>query len=186
MALLLALILIAAYILLYKKDWMSLLKKEEPMPNNISKYAIVSGKAVLGDGVSIGHNTIVEEDVILDAGCVVEENVILRKGVHLKENSRVGANCILGEHSGEFYRTGSDLPLIIGKNALIRSGSILYCGTEIGDDFQTGHQVTIREKSKIGHHVSVGTLTDIQANCRIGNYVRLHSDVFVAPGTVDP
>ena len=70
-------------------------------------------------------------------------------------------------------------PLQIGNKALIRSGSIIYAGSEIGCDFQTGHQVTIREKSHIGDHVSVGTLSDIQGNCEIGNYVRMHSNVHV-------
>jgi acetyltransferase-like isoleucine patch superfamily enzyme len=37
--------------------------------------------------------------------------------------------------------------------------------------------VTIREKAVIGNNVSIGTLSDIQGNCKIGNYVRLHSNV---------
>ena len=69
--------------------------------------------------------------------------------------------------------------MTIGRDALIRSGSIIYAGSDIGDDFQTGHQVTIREQSHIGNNVSVGTLSDIQGNCRIGNYVRLHSNVHI-------
>lgn len=69
--------------------------------------------------------------------------------------------------------------MCIGADALIRSWSIVYTGSEIGEHFQTGHQVTIREKSSIGDHVSVGTLSDIQGNCEIGNYVRLHSNVHI-------
>lgn len=153
------------------------------MVKGISDYAIVSKHAVLGKNVSIGHNSIIEDNVILDEGCTVEENVIIREGVHVMENGFIGANCIIGEHSGEYYNSGSDQPLIIGKNALIRSGSILYCGSSIGDNFQTGHQVTIREESKIGDHVSVGTLSDIQGSCWIGNYVRLHSNVHIGMGT---
>ena len=76
-------------------------------------------------------------------------------------------------------RTSSSHVLKIGKDALIRSGSIIYTDSEMGEGFQTGHQVTIREKSKIGNHVSVGTLSDIQGNCSIGNYVRMHSNVHI-------
>ena len=72
-----------------------------------------------------------------------------------------------------------DHPLAIGKKAKIRSGSIIYGSSRIGDSFQTGHQVTIREKTDIGSNVSVGTLSDIQGNCRLGNYVRLHSNVHI-------
>ena len=62
---------------------------------------------------------------------------------------------------------------------MIRSGTIIYGDTNIGNDFQTGHRVTIREKTQIGNHVSIGTLSDIQGNCEIGNYVRLHSSVHI-------
>ena len=81
----------------------------------------------------------------------------------------------------DFYRDRSHHahPLNIGQNALIRSGSIIYSGSDIGDNFQTGHQVTIREKARIGNNVSVGTLSDIQGNCDIGNYVRMHSNVHI-------
>ena len=69
--------------------------------------------------------------------------------------------------------------MIIGENAIIRSGAIIYSGSEIGNNFQTGHRVTIREKAKIGDNVSVGTLSDIQGYCEIGNYVRMHSNVHI-------
>lgn len=153
------------------------------MQNKISDTALISQEAVIGSNVSIGHNSIIENGVVLENGSTIEENVIVRKGVHIKENGWIGANCIIGEHTSEYYQTGNDASLVIGKNALIRSGSILYCGSEIGDNFQTGHQVTIREKSKIGNYVSVGTLSDIQGDCWIGNYVRLHSNVHIGMGT---
>ncbi len=59
---------------------------------------------------------------------------------------------------------------VIGNHALIRSGTVLYCGSCIGENFQTGHQVTIRENSHIGSHVSIGTLSDIQGLFLCGAY----------------
>lgn len=44
------------------------------------------------------------------------------------------------------------------QEASIRSGSIIYTNSIIGEGFQTGHQVTIREKTKIGNHVSVNSI----------------------------
>ena len=145
------------------------------------EHCVISAKAQLGENVRLGHNVIIEEGVTVGDNCVIEHNTILRSGVTLGDGSLIGANCVLGEYGVDF-RTNPDVlgqPLEIGKNALIRSGSILYGGSRIGDHFQTGHQVTIREKTEIGHHVSVGTLSDIQGSCRLGNYVRLHSNVHI-------
>jgi len=72
---------------------------------------------------------------------------------------------------------------ILGKNALIRSGSILYCDVIIGDDFQTGHNVVIRERTTIKDRVAVGTGTVIEGYSSIGNDVSLQSMVFIPTDT---
>lgn len=71
----------------------------------------------------------------------------------------------------------------LGKNALIRSGSILYCDVIIGDDFQTGHNVVIRERTTIKDRVAVGTGTVIEGYSSIGNDVSLQSMVFIPTDT---
>lgn len=145
------------------------------------KNVIIGNNVNLGRNVTIGHNVIIEENVTIGANSYIDSNTIVRRNVTLGENAFVGANCIIGEYWMDFCqdRKSHVHPLIIGKNALIRSGSILYAGSDIGDNFQTGHQVTIREKASIRNNVSIGTLSDIQGNCNIGNYVRIHSNVHI-------
>jgi len=73
---------------------------------------------------------------------------------------------------------------LIGKDAVIRSGTIIYCDVIIGDDFQTGHNVMIREKTRIGNRVSIGTAAVIEGNTTIGNDVSLQSMVYIPTDTV--
>ena len=154
----------------------------------LGRNSILGENVSLGNNVVIRDNCIIEDNVVLGDNVYIDSNTIIRSDVSLGADSTVGANCIIGEYQMDFYRDRSHHahPLNIGQNALIRSGSIIYSGSDIGDNFQTGHQVTIREKARIGNNVSVGTLCDIQGNCCIGNYVRLHSNIFVAPlSTID-
>ena len=142
--------------------------------NNISRSAIIK------EGVIIGENVTIEDDVYIDCGAIIRDNV------HIKKGTFIGARCIIGEYLIDFfdeYKNNSH-PLVIGENSLIRSETIIYGDSEIGDNFQTGHRVTIREKSKIGHHVRVGTLSDIQGYCEIGNYVNMHSNVHIGQKSV--
>jgi len=44
---------------------------------------------------------------------------------------------------------------------------------------RTGHKVTIREGVRAGKDLQVGTLSDIQGHCTIGDHVRFHSNVHV-------
>lgn len=136
------------------------------------------------DDVIIASGAIVEEGANIGRGSYVDHGAIVRAGVELGEDSYVGVNCILGEYEQDFYDNMSNYlvkPLYIGRNSIIRSGTIIYENCRIGDNFKTGHNAVIRENTIIGSHCSVGTMTDIQGNCNIGNYVRLHSMVFVAP-----
>lgn len=95
------------------------------------------------------------------------------------------------------YRTGrriADHRLVIGTGARVRSGTVIYGGTLIGDGLQTGHHVVIREETAIGDHFQVWNNTTIDYGCRIGNNVKIHAngyiaqfttiedDVFMAPG----
>ena len=75
-------------------------------------------------------------------------------------------------------------PPILGKNPLIRSNSIIYNDVEIGDNFKTGHGVTIREKTTIGDNVLIGTNTVIEGQCSIGNDVSIQSNVYIPTNTI--
>ena len=70
----------------------------------------------------------------------------------------------------------------IGRNAVLRSGTIIYCDVVIGDAFQTGHNVLIREKTTIGDRVAIGTAAVIEGDCTIGDDVRLQSLVYIPTG----
>lgn len=153
---------------------------------DIGLNTIVGKNVVFGKNVVIRNNCIIEDNVVLGDDVYIDNNVIIRNDVKIGDKSSVGANCIIGEYQMDFYLDHQYHchELIIGSGAIIRSGTIIYSGTTIGDNFQTGHNTTIREEAKIGNNVSIGTLSDVQGYCRIGNYVRLHSNVFVGQLTV--
>jgi acetyltransferase-like isoleucine patch superfamily enzyme len=71
----------------------------------------------------------------------------------------------------------------IGNNAVLRSGTIIYCDVIIGDNFQSGHNTLIREKTCIGDRTAIGTATVIDGNTRIGNDVSLQSMVYIPTDT---
>jgi acetyltransferase-like isoleucine patch superfamily enzyme len=72
----------------------------------------------------------------------------------------------------------------MGDNVTIRSGTIIYCDVSIGDDFQSGHNVIIREKTRIKDRVLVGTNTIIEGRTVIGNDVSIQSSVYIPLDTI--
>ncbi len=106
---------------------------------------------------------------------VILPNVILGEGANIDNG------VILG------YRTGrkiADYTLHIGKDACIRSGTVIYGGTTIGNRLATGHNVVIREENLIGDGFNVWNSTTIDYGCKIGNNVKIHCNCYVAQFTV--
>lgn len=131
-------------------------------PAIIHPTAIVSDKANLAEGVEIGAFSIIHADVEI--------------GAHTK----IGAYCELG-----LPTPLANIPkLTIGADCTIRSHSIFYSGSVIGDKLNTGHYVCVRENSLVGTGCQFGNRTDIQGDCTIGNYTKMHADVHVGKKSV--
>ena len=132
---------------------------------SIHKTAIISPLAEIGQNVTIGANVLVYDHV------------------KIGDNSIIGPFSILGEPVQSYYKSPEVYEpswLEIGPNSLIRSHAIFYSGSSIGEAFECGHRVTIREGSMIGNQCRIGTLSDIQGDCTIGDYTRLSSNVHIA------
>lgn len=97
------------------------------------------------------------------------------------ENPRaIDSNVILG------YLTGRKIPsyaLHIGRDASIRSGTIIYAGSKIGERLETGHNVVIREENNIGDDFAIWSNSIVDYGCLIGNDVKIHSNVYIAQFT---
>lgn len=146
----------------------------------IGDNVIIGSGSKICDGVIIGNNSILGENTYLDYG------VLIREEVKIGKNAFIGARCIIGEYLVDFIenRDCQKHCTTIGDNAVVRSETIIYGANEIGDNFISGHRVTIREKSSIGRNVRIGTLSDIQGDCVIGNYVSMHSNVHIGQNSV--
>lgn len=99
---------------------------------------------------------------------------------------RAGAGLVIDEQVHLAYPAdrGIPRPLVLGDAARLRTGTVVYSGSVIGDRFSTGHNVVIREECRIGDDVSVWTGSLVDYGCRIGNRVKIHSKCYVAQYSV--
>jgi acetyltransferase-like isoleucine patch superfamily enzyme len=67
----------------------------------------------------------------------------------------------------------------MGDNCTVRLGTIIYANVIAGDDFQTGHNVVIREHTTFGDHIVVGTNTVIDGHVTIGDFVKIESNAYI-------
>jgi len=129
-----------------------------------------------GRNVSISPASRIGRNVRIGDNCTIYDHV------EIGDDTIICNDSVLGEPLAAYYRDESyqNPPTLIGPGSLVRSHAIIYAGCTIGPRFATGHRVMIRENTHIGESCSIGTMSDIQGNVKIGNYCRLHSNVHIA------
>jgi acetyltransferase-like isoleucine patch superfamily enzyme len=101
----------------------------------------------------------------------------LRKDIRIFEPVTIGFPSL--ERIEQKGYTGA----VIGANAMLRSGTTIYCDVVILDNFSTGHNVLIREHTSIGNNVMIGSSSIIEGHCVLGNDIRIQSMVFIPTHT---
>jgi acetyltransferase-like isoleucine patch superfamily enzyme len=83
---------------------------------------------------------------------------------------------------------------VLGADACLRSGTVIYAGSIIGGRLSTGHNVVVREECRIGddvciwsnsvvdYGVEIGDGVKIHANCYVAQFSRIGDGAFLAPG----
>lgn len=92
---------------------------------------------------------------------------------------KLGDDCAVDQ--GVTFRRPTDgrEPAVVGDDAVIRSGTVVYPDVVAGDRFVTGHGALIREETTIGDDVLVGTQTVVDGATTIGSEVSLQTGVYI-------
>jgi acetyltransferase-like isoleucine patch superfamily enzyme len=114
--------------------------------------------------MKLNRNIVVYEPIEVGKDLVIEDFVVLGKPPIRTKTSK--------------------MRLIIGDSSVIRSGTIIYTGNIIGNNFQTGDNARIREKNRIGNNVSIGAGSIIERDCVIMDNAKIHSGCFIPEYTI--
>jgi acetyltransferase-like isoleucine patch superfamily enzyme len=155
----------------------------------------------------IHPSSVIEGEVKLGQGCRVEAFVVIRGKVNGGERSffgpgsyvlgpaSIGKRVFVGEKTTigfpaqkqiqQFQKGTSEAPWIglestrIGDECVIRSSSVIYAGSHVGNNVRMGHNVLIREQVRIGDHTTVGTGVIIDGKSVIGSKVSIQSNAYI-------
>jgi acetyltransferase-like isoleucine patch superfamily enzyme len=115
-------------------------------PIRIGPRCQVSAGAVIFGGATLGE------------GCLIEEYTVVGKPEH-------------GYAVGHHYR-GDGADTAIGRDAVVRSGAVVYAGATIGDDTVIGHHTLLRSWVSIGAGSQLGHHLTVERASRMGTRVR--------------
>ena len=158
---------------------------------NIHPTAIISPKSELGEGVSIGPYTLVEDHVQIGANTVIGPHVQIEKWTTIGEDCQVFFGATLGNPSKDLKYNGERSYVRIGNRNVLReyvsiSRSTFEDGeTVIGDDNLLMNWVNIAHDSIIGSRTIMANFATlaghvtIEDDVRLGAYAALHQFVRV-------
>lgn len=110
---------------------------------------------------------------------------------------RAGTGACIDDGAVVGYDHADDAgPTVLGDDAVVRAGTVVYGDVRAGDGFATGHGALVREYTALGDDVLVGTRAVVDGATTVGDHVslqtgayvpresRIGSNVFVGPGAV--
>ena len=136
--------------------------------------------------------------VEVGAGCIVGAYSVVYGGSVLREGARLEEHALVGKPErgyavGHVY-PGTGASTVIGGEAVVRSGAVIYAGAEIGNGTVVGHLTLLRslvrvgDGSQLGHHLtverasSVGAQVRCSPGCHITSSCVLADRVFLGAG----
>lgn len=97
---------------------------------------------------------------------------------------RAGDACDIDESATVGYPHAPEAsPTVLGDRARVRAGTTLYTDIVVGNDFTTGHDALVREWTRIGDGVVLGTKAVIDGYSTLGSDVSIQTGVYIPTHT---
>ncbi len=149
------------------------------MSIEIHPTAIVSPKAKLADGVSIGAYSIVEEDVEIGEGTIIQPHAYIANGARIGKHCRIFVGAVISMIPQDLKFKGETSFVIIGDYTTIREYATVHRGTgENGKTVVGSHclimaYVHLAHDVTVGNHVIISNTTQVAGHCEIGDYATI-------------
>jgi len=134
----------------------------------IHSTAIVSTDVELGENVTIGPYTIVEDDVTIGSGTVIDSHARIAAGARIGEDCRIHHCAVVGTEPQDLKYAGEKTMLHIGDRTVIREFATLNRGT--------AH----RKKTVVGSDCLIMAYAHVAHDCWLGDHVILANSVNLA------
>jgi acetyltransferase-like isoleucine patch superfamily enzyme len=155
----------------------------------------IHSSSIIEDAVNLGTGNIVEPFVFLRGDIKTGKRCYFSTGSNVQGPARIGNSVFFGERTSvgfpsqrqilQFQEGETESPWIdsattkIGNHCIIRTESVIYAGSQIGNNVRMGHNTLIREQVTIGENTLVGTGVVIDGNTSVGKNVSIQTNVYI-------
>lgn len=153
--------------------------------SDIHPTAIISDSASLGEQVSVGAYSIIEDGAQVGDGCEIAAQAQIRA------HSIIGSNCFIGSGAlvgADPHFIGFDRSLKtwaeLGEDNVIREYATIHRSIEEGGATKIGDDNFLMNGAHVGHDCIVGNHNVLANNVLLGGHVELGDRCFLGGGSV--
>ncbi|MBN1794159.1 MAG: N-acetyltransferase [Candidatus Omnitrophica bacterium] len=146
---------------------------------------LIHKSAKLGNGTSVGEETVIEESVVIGDNCTISHHVVILRGAQIGDNVTISAGSVIGKYPlrsaiSAMTQEKQLKPILIGDGVLIGANAVLAAGSEIARGVLIGDLASVREETRIGECTIIGRGTTVDNLCIIGSFCKVQSNVYIA------
>ena len=172
---------------------------------DIHPTAIVHPGARLGEGVTVGAYSIIEDNVTVGAGTKIGPHVVIKRYSEIGRDCEIYQFASIGEIPQDMKFGGEETKLIVGDRVRIREFVTLNRGTKggggetrIGDDCfilayaHVAHDCIIEDNALIvnavqmGGHVHIGRFAVVGGGSVLHQFIRIGAHSMIGGGSAVP
>jgi UDP-N-acetylglucosamine acyltransferase len=150
----------------------------------MSEMNNIHPNAKLGEGVSVGHFSVIEDDVIIGDGTEIGHNVTILKGSRLGKNCKVFPGAVIGAIPQDLKFAGEYTTVEIGDNTTIRECVTVNRGTNDKKKTVIGNNTLLMAYVHIAHDVKIGDNCVFANQASIAGHVIIDDNVIIEGGAV--
>jgi UDP-N-acetylglucosamine acyltransferase len=141
--------------------------------SNIHPTAIISPKAKLGNNISIGPFSIIQDDVEIEDDCSIASHVVVYNGARIGKRVRIYQSASVAHTPQDLKFKGEPTKFIIGNDTTIHEFVTLHRGTLETGFSRIGNNCLIMAYAHVAHDCVVGD------NCIIANAAQMAGHVII-------
>jgi acetyltransferase-like isoleucine patch superfamily enzyme len=150
---------------------------------------VIAPTVKIGRGCAIGCFVVIEDGVVLGEDVEIKNNVTICAGAVIEGGVYIGNNSVIGKQpklaGTSTVKKGETLPPVhIGRESIIGENAVLCAGSFIGSGTFVGDLASVRERCRIGSHVIIGRGAAVENDTTIGDFTKIQTGAYIAAHTI--
>lgn len=143
----------------------------------IHPTAIVSEKANIGKGTTIGPYTIIKDDVIIGENCEIKNGVVLDDGARIGNNVTIFSNAVISSAPQDLKYNNEKTYAYVGDDTVVREFATINRGTSSTGETRVGRNCLVMTYCHVAHDCIVGDNVIMSNVTQLGGHVVIEDNV---------